>query len=104
MVEVILNWLSWSFLAAGSFFVLTGVLGILRMPDIFTRLHAASLTDSLGLELILIGLMFHSGWSLATLKLLLIAIFILFTSPTATHALANAAFISSKSRQDKNAS
>ncbi len=88
-----LNWLSWGFLAAGSFFVLVGVIGILRLPDILTRLHAASLTDSLGIQLILIGLMIHSGWTLATLKLLFIALFILFTSPVATHAIANAALL-----------
>lgn len=99
MVDIwaqIITWLSWSFWAAGSFFVLVGVIGILRMPDTLTRLHAASLTDSLGLELILIGLMLHSGLTIATVKLLFIAIFILFTGPTATHALANAVFISKK--------
>ena len=89
-----LEWVSWLFLGFGSFFVLTGVIGILRLPDIWTRLHAVSLTDTLGLELILIGLMIQCGWTLATLKLLFIGLFILFTGPTATHALANAAYIS----------
>lgn len=100
MLDIIIDWISWGFLAFGSFFVLTGVIGILRMPDIFTRLHAASLTDSLGLELILIGLMINSGFTLATLKLLLIAIFILITGPTATHALANAAIITNKTKNN----
>jgi len=88
------SWLSWVFLAAGSFFVFTGAIGILRFPDIYTRLHAVSLTDTLGLELLVIGLMIESGWSMASLKLFLIGLFILFTSPTAAHALANAAFVS----------
>lgn len=78
-------------IAVGLFFVLAGTIGVLRLPDFFTRLHAAGMTDTLGAELIIIGLMIQSGFSQMSLKLLLVAIFLLMTSPTATHAVANAA-------------
>ena len=78
-------------LAAGSIFVLIGAFGLVRLPDFYTRLHAAGITDTLGAELILLGLMFQAGLSLVTVKLILISLFIFFTSPTATHAVANAA-------------
>ncbi len=78
-------------LAAGLFFVLAGTIGVIRLPDFYTRLHAAGMTDTLGAELILLALMFQSGFSQMTLKLVLVAIFLLITSPTATHAVAHAA-------------
>jgi len=76
---------------AGLFFVLAGTLGVLRLPDFYTRLHAAGMTDTLGAELILIGLIIQSGFTQMSLKLLLVAFFLLMTSPTATHAIAFAA-------------
>ncbi len=83
--------LSWAFLMAGAFFCVVGGVGLLRLPDFFSRTHAASLTDTLGAGLILIGLMFQGGWSLTTVKLGMILFFLLLTSPTASHALAKAA-------------
>ena len=91
MIELILNLISAGWLAAGSIFVLIGAFGLIRLPDFYTRLHAAGITDTLGAELILLGLMFQAGLSLVTVKLILISLFIFFTSPTATHAVANAA-------------
>ena len=91
MIELILNLISAGLLAAGSIFVLIGAFGLIRIPDFYTRLHAAGITDTLGAELILLGLMFQAGLSLVTVKLILISLFIFFTSPTATHAVANAA-------------
>jgi len=79
-------------LAAGLFFVLAGTLGVLRLPDFYTRLHAAGMTDTLGVELILLALIVQSGFSQMSLKLLLVAFFLLVTSPTATHAIAHAAY------------
>ncbi len=75
----------------GLFFVLGGTLGVLRLPDFFTRMHAAGMTDTLGAELILLGLIIQAGFSLMSVKLLLVAIFLFITSPTATHAVASAA-------------
>ena len=77
---------------AGLFFVLAGTLGVLRLPDFYTRLHAAGMTDTLGAELILLGLIVQSGFTQMSLKLLLVAFFLLITSPTATHAVAYAAY------------
>ena len=91
MIELILNLISAGLLAAGSIFVLIGAFGLIRLPDFYTRLHAAGITDTLGAELILLGLMFQAGLSIVTVKLILISLFIFFTSPTATHAVANAA-------------
>ena len=91
MIELVLDLISAGLLAAGSTFVLIGGFGLIRLPDFYTRLHAAGITDTLGAELILLGLMFQAGLSLVTVKLILISLFIFFTSPTATHAVANAA-------------
>ena len=91
MIELFLDLTSAGLLVAGSIFVLIGALGLIRLPDFYTRLHAAGITDTLGAELILLGLMFQAGLSLVTVKLILISLLIFFTSPTATHAVANAA-------------
>jgi multicomponent Na+:H+ antiporter subunit G len=86
-----LDALSWVLLGAGGAFCAIGALGLLRMPDFFTRMHAASVTDTLGAGLILLGLVLQAGASFATVKLIAIGLLIFFTSPTATHALARAA-------------
>ncbi|HPF57333.1 MAG TPA: monovalent cation/H(+) antiporter subunit G [Candidatus Competibacteraceae bacterium] len=78
-------------LLCGAFFVIVGGAGLLRMPDFYTRMHAAGVTDTLGAGLILLGLMLQAGWTLITAKLLLILIFLWLTSPTASHALVRAA-------------
>ena len=64
------------------------------MPDVYTRSHAAGITDTMGALLILVGLMFQAGLTLITFKLLVILLFLLFTSPTASHALNNTAWAS----------
>ena len=86
-----LDLVSWVCLLAGSFFAISGGIGILRFPDFFTRMHATGVTDTLCAGLILVGLMFQAGWSATLLKLILILAFLLLTSPTATHAIAKAA-------------
>jgi len=80
-------------LVSGGAFVFVGGLGALRMPDLYTRVHAAGLTDSMGTMLILLGSALDAGLSLTTLKLLTVLFFLLVTSPTATYALANAALL-----------
>ncbi len=92
LLPLIINGASITSIFAGLFFVLGGTLGVLRLPDFFTRLHAAGMTDTLGAELILLGLMIQAGPSQMTLKLLLVGLFLFMTSPTATHAIANAAY------------
>ena len=85
--------LGWFFVVSGSIFVIIGGIGLLRFPDFYTRIHAAGITDTMGAWLILIGLMFSSGWTLVTAKLVMLLIFLVMTSPLASHALAKAAFM-----------
>ena len=75
----------------GSLSIIVGLLGVYRMPYFYTRLHAASVIDTLGTILILFGLILYAGLSIVSIKLLLILIFILITTPTAAHALAKSA-------------
>ncbi len=82
---------SWALLVAGGFFCIVGGIGLIRMPDFYTRMHAASVTDTLGAGLMLAGMMLQAGLTLVTVKLALIGVLLFFTSPTATHALARAA-------------
>ena len=83
--------LSWACIILGSFFCIVGGIGLLRLPDLFSRMHGAGITDTLGAGLIITGLMFHSGLTLVSAKLFLIVLFLYLTSPTSTHAVAKAA-------------
>lgn len=90
-MSAVLDIASWILLAAGGLFCMVGGLGMLRMPDFYTRMHAASVTDTLGAGLVLLGLLLQAGWTLAAAKLAIVGLLIFFTSPAATHALAKAA-------------
>lgn len=79
-------------LAFGAFLVLSGGVGVLRFPDVFSRMHAAGIADTLGAVSILLGLMILAGWSLVLAKLIMITLFLLITGPTASHALGKAAW------------
>jgi multicomponent Na+:H+ antiporter subunit G len=81
-----------AFLVGGTF-LLIGTFGLIRLPDVWARFHAAGVIDTIGAELILIGMMFQTGLTQTTLKLALIGLFLFVTGPTATHAVANAAFV-----------
>jgi multicomponent Na+:H+ antiporter subunit G len=91
-IEIVRNMASGACLLGGSLFCIIGGIGIVRMPDFYSRGHAAGITDTLGAGLILIGLMFLGGFSLISVKLLLILVFLFITGPTATHALVKAAY------------
>ena len=82
---------SWFLLVVGSLFCLIGGVGLLRLPDFYSRMHAAGITDTLGALLVLLGLLLLAGFSLAGAKILFILAFLWMASPTATHALAKAA-------------
>jgi multicomponent Na+:H+ antiporter subunit G len=84
---------SWVCILSGSVFVIIGGVGLLRLPDFYTRIHAAGITDTIGSWLILVGLMLHEGLTLGTAKLAMLLFFLLATSPLASHALAKAAFL-----------
>ena len=75
----------------GVFFLFMGAVGLIRFPDFCTRMHAAGKCDTLGSLLLLAGLACYSGVTLASVKILVIALFIFLTSPTATHAIARVA-------------
>ena len=82
---------SWALIVAGGAFCVIGAVGILRMPDFYTRVHAASVADVVGSFAILLGLALQAGLSLVAAKLAVIALLLFFTSPAATHALVKAA-------------
>lgn len=90
-MEVLVDAASWVLLLAGSGFSIAAGIGILRFPDFYSRLHAAGVSDTMGAWLILIGLILQAGLTHTAIKLVLIVVFLFFTSPTATHALARAA-------------
>jgi multicomponent Na+:H+ antiporter subunit G len=90
-MALIADVLSWLLLLSGGFFVVVGSLGLVRMPEFFTRVHAASVTDTLGAGLIIAGLLLQSPDWLGAIKLILIAMFLILTGPAASHALAKAA-------------
>lgn len=83
--------LSQIMIGLGAIFVLIGAFGMVRMPELFTRMHAASIIDTLGAGLLVGGLMLQSGFSLVTVKLLFVLALAFFFGPTAAHAIAQAA-------------
>ena len=79
---------SWACILCGSAFTVIGALGLVRMPDIFTRMHAASVADTAGASLLVLGMMLQAGFGLAALKLAMLLALFFFTGPVVTHALA----------------
>lgn len=93
MADSALDILSWILLISGGVFGVMGGVGLIRFPDFYTRLHAAGVTDTLCALLIILGLIIQAGLSILTVKLALILLFLLFTAPTASHALARSALV-----------
>ena len=91
MITLLVDLISWALVLAGAFFMLVGGIGVLRLPDFFTRQHAAGVTDTMGANLILIALIIQSPAGADTVRLVLILAFLFITGPTASHALAQAA-------------
>jgi multicomponent Na+:H+ antiporter subunit G len=89
---MIIQILTTLFLSLGALFFLIGTIALLRFPDVYTRLHGVTKCDTLGVGLILAGLMLHQGPTLASVKITFIIIFVFLTSPTAAHALVRAAY------------
>lgn len=85
--------LMWVFVTAGSILLMIGAIGILRMPDFYSRIHPAGITDTMGAWLLLVGLMFASDSFFVTIKLVMLLLFLAITSPLASHALAKAAYM-----------
>lgn len=91
-MNLLIDAASWMFLLSGVAVCVIGGIGMLRMPDFYTRSHAASLTDTLGAALVLIGLALQAGLTLVTVKLGFVLVLFFITSPTAAHALVKAAY------------
>lgn len=98
MGDLLLGLAAWPLALAGCLFVVTGAIGLVRLPDLYTRLHAASLTDTGGTILIVGALLLHAVFdeasAMVAIKLVLILVFTLYTAPTASHALAKTALLS----------
>ena len=89
--QLLISILSGCFILLGVLALLIGALGLLRLPDVYCRIHAVGMIDTAGASFIILGLAIHEGVSLVTVKLLFIGIFLFFTSPIATHAVAQVA-------------
>ena len=79
------------FISLGVFVLIVGTIGLLRLPDFYTRMHAIGKCDTLGLAMVLVGLALYEGLTLLSAKLLLIAVFLFIANATATHAITRAA-------------
>ncbi len=106
MFDWIIWLLSWLFIGTGCVFIVAGAIGLFRMPDLYTRLHAASVTDTGGAIFIILGLVLQAVFvehnPIAAIKVVLILFFTLFTAPTASHALAKTALLSGHVPTDEN--
>ncbi|EMI18581.1 Na+/H+ antiporter subunit [Rhodopirellula maiorica SM1] len=87
----IVDLLSWILLMTGATFSIIGGIGIVRLPEFFSRMHGAGITDTMGAGLIVAGLLLQAGLSLTALKLVAILFFLTVTSPSSCHALARSA-------------
>lgn len=92
-MALVIDIASWILIIAGSVFSIIGGIGMIRMPDFYTRTHAASITDTMGAGCLLLGLALQAGWSLVLAKILFILLFLFFTSPTASHAIGKSAYL-----------
>ena len=91
-MELLLAWLSGILLALGTLALLVGALGLVRLPNLFSRIHAVGMMDTAGVAFITLGMLFQEGFSLISVKLAVVGIFLFFTSPIATHAVAQVAY------------
>ncbi|MDA1094191.1 MAG: monovalent cation/H(+) antiporter subunit G [Acidobacteria bacterium] len=86
-----MNTIATLMMVVGFGFILAGVVGILRLPDFYCRLHAMGKCDTLGVALMIGGVAVLEGWTLTAAKLLLVVVFVTLANPTVTHALGRAA-------------
>ena len=91
MMDMLLLVLSGLSIAIGVIALLIGSLGLIKLPDVYCRIHAVGMIDTAGASFIILGMIIHQGFSLVSFKLALIGVFLFFTSPIATHAVAQVA-------------
>ena len=85
--------IAYLFIFLGLVFMFFGTLGIIRFPDIYTRLQTSSKCDTAGAIALLVGLILKQGLDSFSLRILIILVFLLLTNPVATHAIARSAAI-----------
>ncbi|MCB1505429.1 MAG: monovalent cation/H(+) antiporter subunit G [Hyphomicrobiaceae bacterium] len=90
-MDLVIEIASWGLILTGSFFIMVGAVGMNRMPDVFTRMHAASVIDTTGAGFLIFGLILQAGFTLVAAKLVFILLLFFFTGPVVSHALAQAA-------------
>ena len=90
-MSLVIDILSGLLIAAGVVALLTGSFGLLRLPDLYSRTHAVGMMDTAGVGFTILGLIVHEGFTLISVKLALVGIFLFFTSPISTHAVAQVA-------------
>jgi len=90
-VELILDIFTSICFIIGSLSIIIGACGLIKLPDVFSRIHAAGMIDTGGTAFFILGMVLQTGWSLITVKLVLIGVFIFFTSPVTSHVTANLA-------------
>lgn len=78
---------------SGAFFYFVGVVGLIRLPDVFCRMHATTKCDTLGAGLIFLGLMLWQGFGFVTINLIIVLVFIWLTNPTAAHYIAKTEYV-----------
>ncbi len=91
IVFIVMDILSIVFIVAGLFFLIVAAIGVIRLPDVFTRSHAVSLTDSLGAFLMLVGIALHEGLGKNSLKILVVLALLYILNPVIAHATIRAA-------------
>ena len=91
MMDMLVLALSGLSIAIGVIALLIGSLGLIKLPDVYCRIHAVGMIDTAGASFIILGMIIHQGFSLVSFKLALIGVFLFFTSPIATHAVAQVA-------------
>ncbi|MCD4841897.1 MAG: monovalent cation/H(+) antiporter subunit G [Methanosarcinales archaeon] len=92
MLITVINVISALFIISGLFFIVVGTIGLLRLPDFYSRMHATGKCDTLGVGLTIIGLIIYNGFNFISVKLLFLVVFIFVANPVATHAIARAAY------------
>ncbi len=87
-----MTWMAIALISIGLYFLVVGALGMLRLPDVFSRAHAVSLTDSIGAVFVLAGLAVHEGFTLNFLKILVVLVLVYLMNPVISHATLRAAY------------
>lgn len=91
-MNLLIDVLSWIFLMTGSILGISGAVGIFRFKEFYSRLHAASVTDTLCVFFIVLGLILQAGFTIVSVKLVFVVLLLWLTSPVATHALIRSAY------------